>query len=241
MIPVGDEASNESSSVINEDRSLTAGTGNGWPNSRATPKIQYAISKRWEAEQETGQSAQCTPQNLLSSIFCCCARRVGSLHFLCERKDGSPIVVAGPMWPFCMFVTVPLVAGLSSLVLYFCILQKDAPLPSWFVFIYAPVMAITLVSLFMVSCRNPGLVERKTSQDQSSNAFLWNEQVGSYRPPDALYCRECQVLIEEMDHVCPWTGTAIGKRNMLAFKCFVVSVNLLCYSSIAITAFVLLS
>jgi len=95
---------------------------------RATPKIQYAISKRWEAEQETGQSAQCTPQNLLSSIFCCCARRVGSLHFLCERKDGSPIVVAGPMWPFCMFVTVPLVAGLSSLVLYFCILQKDAPL-----------------------------------------------------------------------------------------------------------------
>jgi hypothetical protein len=57
-------------------------------------------------------------------------------------------------------------------------------------------MAITLVSLFMVSCRNPGLVERKTAQDPSSNAFLWNEQVGSYRPPDALYCRECQVLIE---------------------------------------------
>lgn len=95
---------------------------------RATPKIQYAISKRWEAEQETGQSAQCTPQNLLSSIFCCCARRVGSLHFLCERRDGSPIVVAGPMWPFCTFVTLPLVAGLSSLVLYFCILQKGAPL-----------------------------------------------------------------------------------------------------------------
>lgn len=52
------------------------------------------------------------------------------MHFLWERSDGSPIIVAGPMWPFCMFVTVPLVAGLSALVLYFCIVQENAPLVS---------------------------------------------------------------------------------------------------------------
>lgn len=55
---------------------------------------------------------------------------MGSIHFLWERSDGSPIIVAGPMWPFCMFVTVPLVAGLSALVLYFCIVQENAPLVS---------------------------------------------------------------------------------------------------------------
>lgn len=203
-------------------------------------KIQYAISKRWERAQENGEKDRFSLKACCSYIFCGCARPVGSMHFLWERSDGSPIIVAGPMWPFCMFVTVPLVAGLSALVLYFCIVQENAPLPFWVVYIYAPLMAVTLVALFMVSCRDPGLIERKLEQDPESNAFLWNEQVGSYRPPDALYCRECQVIIEDYDHLCPWTGTGIGKKNMTAFKVFVVMVNLLCYGSIAITAYVLL-
>lgn len=201
-----------------------------------TTKIQYAVSKRWEAEQQSGQR-----RDWMSKIFCRCARQVGSMHFLCERKDGSPIVVAGPMWPFCMFVTVPIICVLSGFVLYFCMLQTKAPLPWWVAIIYAPLLAVTLFSLFMVSCRDPGLIERRTAQDPSVNAFLWNEQVGSYRPPDALYCRECQVLIEDYDHLCPWTGTGIGRKNMYAFKAFVIFVNLLCYSSIGITAYVLLS
>lgn len=66
----------------------------------------------------------------MSRIFCRCARQVGSMHFLCERKDGSPIVVAGPMWPFCMFVTVPIICVLGGFVLYFCMLQMKAPLVS---------------------------------------------------------------------------------------------------------------
>jgi len=236
MIPAGDQQNTESaSSEANEEHSLTNA------QSSNMGRIEYAISKRWEAQQVSGQKDKCTPQNCVSSIFCCCARQLGSMHILCERKDGSPMVIAGPMWSFCMFVTVPLVVGLSVLVLYFCILQKDAPLPLWVAGIYVPIMVIAILSLFMVSCRDPGLVERKLEQDPSSNAFLWNEQVGSYRQPDALYCRECQVLVEEMDHVCPWTGTAIGRKNMLAFKWFVIFVNLLCYSSIGITAYVLLN
>lgn len=49
-----------------------------------------------------------------------------------------------------------------------------------------------------------------------------------------------QVLIEGYDHLCPWTGTGIGHGNMLAFKMFVVGVNVLCYFSIGLVAFVLL-
>lgn len=101
-------------------------------------------------------------------------------------------------------------------------------------------MAITIVSLFCVSCRDPGLMERVTDEEAGNAAFLWNEQVGSYRPPGAMYCRECQVLIRDYDHLCPWTGTAIGGSNMLAFKVFVVSVNLLCYGTIGIVVYVLI-
>ena len=72
--------------------------------------------------------------------------------------------------------------------------------------------------------------------DYATNSFLWNEQVGSYRPPDAMYCRECQVLIEDYDHFCPWTGTGIGKRNKMAFKCFMCFVLLLCFGTIAMAS-----
>jgi Uncharacterized protein containing DHHC-type Zn finger len=27
--------------------------------------------------------------------------------------------------------------------------------------------------------------------------------------------------VEEFDHTCPWTGTAIGKKNMAAFQAFI--------------------
>jgi len=34
-------------------------------------------------------------------------------------------------------------------------------------------------------------------------------------------CPDCKVIIEDFDHTCPWTGTAIGKKNMGSFQCFV--------------------
>jgi hypothetical protein len=49
-------------------------------------------------------------------------------------------------------------------------------------------------------------------EEAGEGGWFWNEQVGSYRPPGALYCRECGVLIQDYDHLCPWTGTGIGGR-----------------------------
>ncbi len=54
-------------------------------------------------------------------------------------------------------------------------------------------MALALVSLFCVSCRDPGLMERIEDEEAAEVNYIWNEQVGSYRPPGAMYCRECQV------------------------------------------------
>lgn len=39
---------------------------------------------------------------------------------------------------------------------------------------------------------------------------------------------------------CPWTGTGVGRRNMMAFKLFVVGVNVLCYFSIILVIVALL-
>ena len=46
-----------------------------------------------------------------------------------------------------------------------------------------------------MSCQDPGLMERVTDEEAGEGGWFWNEQVGSYRPPGALYCRECGVSI----------------------------------------------
>ena len=48
------------------------------------------------------------------------------MFILLERTDGSPLVIAGPCWPFCMGVTVPLILGISGLVAYFVLFNADS-------------------------------------------------------------------------------------------------------------------
>jgi hypothetical protein len=64
----------------------------------------------------------------VNRIFCCCARRVGNMYFLIEAQDGSPVVVAGPCWPFCVGVTVPLIVGISAAVIVLVVLNPAAGL-----------------------------------------------------------------------------------------------------------------
>jgi len=113
---------------------------------------RYAVSVRWERENaaELRRRRGEPPLNSSSSgpiteaerpcltftiedfnrYFCCCARRVGSMFFLIERKDGSPIIVAGPCWPFCTFVTVPLIVVCSTLVGIFIVSNPNTGLVS---------------------------------------------------------------------------------------------------------------
>jgi hypothetical protein len=50
------------------------------------------------------------------------------MYFLIEKEDGSPVVVAGPCWPFCVGVTVPLIVGISSAVIILIVLNPAAGL-----------------------------------------------------------------------------------------------------------------
>jgi len=227
------ESSDDNVSTNNTRQRRERGDDNG--------KKKYAISVRWENEEAEKTKMSCHGSvEDCHSLCCCCARRVGGMHFICERADGSPRIMAGPCWPFCTFVTLPLILGLSGLVAYFVILKDDGGMPKWFAYIYLPLVAITLISLFGVSCQDPGLLVRVTDEEAGQGGWLWNEQVGSFRPQDALYCRECKAVIQDFDHLCPWTGTGIGKGNMFAFKAFVLFVNILCYTSLGVTAYVLL-
>ena len=108
--------------------------------------LRYAVSLRWEREQEQERLRQeldsstdpvrnRTPGLTFTiedfhKYCCCCARRVGSFFFLLERRDGSPIIAAGPCWPFCTFVTVPLIVVLSTLIMIFIVFNRDSGMVS---------------------------------------------------------------------------------------------------------------
>ena len=41
-------------------------------------------------------------------------------------------------------------------------------------------------------------MERVTDEEAAENGWFWNEQVGSYRPAGAMYCRECKVSKKQL-------------------------------------------
>lgn len=147
--------------------------------------------------------------------------------------------VVGPFWPMLLLVTYPLIFGVSLLTLW-------SGLPGKPLYVQAGWAVLTgtlIVSLFNTGFRDPGILQRRTSpppaEDDGSGdddgprrrvgfrwgneagPWRWSDQAHSYRPRNSMYCPDCKVVIEEFDHTCPWTGTAIGKKNMGAFQVFV--------------------
>lgn len=101
---------------------------------------RYAVSTRWEREVEENG-----PIRDYNRFFCCCARRLGNMFILWGRSDGSPIVVAGPCWPFCVLVT------LVSLLQYNALFSVLQSWQSWAGLI-APSLLLTLFCLLLF-CR----------------------------------------------------------------------------------------
>jgi len=71
-----------------------------------------------------------------------------------------------------------------------------------------------LTVLCCVSCRDPGLLERVTDEEAAENGWFWNEQVGSYRPAGAMYCRECKVS-ETLCVLAEHVGTDSTNKHLL--------------------------
>lgn len=162
------------------------------------------------------------------------AGRVGNMVVLWQRtedvQEGDSgerirrprlIVVLGPFWIVSAFVTVPFFLVFSSTVLFWRILDRPClgVLLSW-----SLLHLLLVVAFFGAACRNPGIMYRHAEcrMDDDGQPFIWNSQSHSYRPMSARYDPECAVVIDEFHHTCPWIGTAVGKRNRVAFFAFLV-------------------
>jgi len=149
-------------------------------------------------------------------------------------------LMVGPFWPMLLFITYPLIFGVSALTLWSGIPGK----PIYVQIGWALLTGQLIRSLFNTGFRDPGILRRHANpppapannneEEDGTNRrrmgfrwgneegpWRWSDQAQSYRPRNSMYCPDCNVVIEEFDHTCPWTGTAIGKKNMGAFQMFV--------------------
>ncbi|GMI05874.1 hypothetical protein TrVE_jg393 [Triparma verrucosa] len=177
-------------------------------------------------------------------LCCLSSHYIGKMPVLLSSSSGHPIIVVGSWWPFCFFVTFGLILLITTLLTVFLIIPYA---PVWLIVPYYSLVVVVVGSLVGTSCRNPGLIKKRvtinTNEPDNVNKEKWifNDRCKSYRPRGALYCPQNDIIVEEYDHFCPWTGTSIGKNNMTAFKVFVVSVNFLCYATVGVAVYLVVA
>jgi palmitoyltransferase ZDHHC9/14/18 len=170
---------------------------------------------------------------------------VGNFTVLLERLSGPAHaprrelwLVVGPYWPFCVSLTATLMVGLPLLVLvlFWSVLPRAALLA------FLALTLLSLAALAAVACRDPGLMEHvpfeppaslEAAARSSNQKWVYNDLTESWRPRRAQYDRDVNAVVREFDHVCPFTGTAIGANNLTCFYAFVVAVQVLIYASLA--------
>lgn len=143
--------------------------------------------------------------------------------------------VVGPYWPMLLCVTYPLIFSVS---IWTAIKAVFVPHQSPFIMIIWTILTFGLIkSLFNTGFKDPGILRKhrepptlmsgdgnggvNVTSGRNNTTWRWNDQAQSYKPRNAYYDPDCAVIVEDFDHTCPWTGTAIGKKNLKAFHSFV--------------------
>lgn len=137
---------------------------------------------------------------------------------LVRRREIDLIV--GPFWPMLIFITYPLIFGVST----FALINGLPGRPLYQKAIWALLTFLLIRALFNTSFRDPGILRRHKNPprcmddleeddegDRSrrrigfrwgneAGPWRWSDQAQSYRPRNAMYDPDCRVIVEEFDH-----------------------------------------
>ena len=107
------------------------------------------------------------------------------------------LFVAGPYWPMLIFVTYPLILGVSGLTL-FTVIPYIHPAIG---FVWSLLTIGLIGALALTAFRDPGILPRyENPPPHDDGTWRWNERAHSYRPRNAWYDPDTAVIVEEFDH-----------------------------------------
>jgi hypothetical protein len=94
-----------------------------------------------------------------------------------------------------LFVTYPLILGVSGWAFYAAILPNKKP---WFIVVGWLAITFGLIfALAFTGCRDPGILYRHSQPPpQHENSWRWSEQAQSYRPRNAHYDLDTAVVVQ---------------------------------------------
>eukprot|EP00614_Pseudopedinella_elastica_P012474 CAMPEP_0172587748 /NCGR_PEP_ID=MMETSP1068-20121228/6747_1 /TAXON_ID=35684 /ORGANISM="Pseudopedinella elastica, Strain CCMP716" /LENGTH=291 /DNA_ID=CAMNT_0013382865 /DNA_START=538 /DNA_END=1413 /DNA_ORIENTATION=+ len=169
--------------------------------------------------------------------------RLGNFTVVLEEVspvDGSRAelyLVLGPHWPFAATFTAGIIVAfpIAAIVIFWGVL------PLWSCEVLALLAGLCLVLLAWLGCGDPGIARRLAEKppgvdnpmmgtgrgQKMGGKWMWNDQASTWRAPGDSYSQEMNVVLKDVDHICPFTGTAISRKNMMRFIFFQVSVIIL--------------
>lgn len=155
----------------------------------------------------------------------CYSRELGRSYVCLEHEDDERrprvLLMVGACWPM-MLCTLTLLSVIPFVIFSYAYGRVSGKL----IVLGFCGLFVTIVSFTSTACSDPGIFPRYRSRPVDvKNAETWryHSVTMSYRPPGVVYCRDNAVLVEKIDHFCPWTGTTIARRNLCCFHIFTSS------------------
>ena len=147
-------------------------------------------------------------------------RKVGAMTIVYEwtdRDDAKRRLLLGPYAHF-LCLHVLLLAAIAACV-------YGAVVPASWVAARALGLALAVLALAALAATalaDPGVFPRYFTRARPD--WTYSEYAHAFRPPGTIFCQECQVLVEDYNHFCPWSGTAIGRGNERYFTAYLAAV-----------------
>lgn len=216
-IPVGDVADAEAGAAAAErrfsDTAVADARRDALRGGPATPPLSLA---------KAGGDLICLHWPVREEVWWCGlrVRKVGAMTIVYEwtdRDDAKRRLLLGPYAHF-LCLHVLLLCAIAACV-------YGAVVPASWVAARALGLALAflaLAALAATALADPGVFPRYFTRARPD--WTYSEYAHAFRPPGTIFCQECQILVEDYNHFCPWSGTAIGKGNERYFTAYLAAV-----------------
>ena len=158
--------------------------------------------------------------------------KLGNTHTFFADERGNPLIIIGPHWPFSVGVILGFSILFFSIRIYFRDFLSNLNLAfgylSFFFFLITYVITVLM---------NPGYPKQDedtlNNKNKNKTGYCLVCKIYINLEKKTKHCKFCNICIEGMDHHCPWTGKCIGKKNLIPFYFFLLSV--ICFFTYCIT------
>ena len=149
--------------------------------------------------------------------------KLGNTHTFFADEKGNPLIIIGPHWPLPAGVILVFSIFYFGIIIFFGKIISSSNLIFGYVIYF-----LFLVSYGLTGLMNPGYpkLDENTlnNKNKDRTGYCTVCKIWINMEKKTKHCNYCNICIEGMDHHCPWTGKCIGRKNLIPFYLFLLSV-----------------